>query len=175
MRLPSSTKLAHTRATYRSTLPRIASSSFAAFSYHDLITAGKTFGNQQFTMTTAAAGPREASNGVKSPVPPITASILQKGLPSSNGDLNNTAVIRAVPKPERRTEFAYESLSIPEPADEPMVRSKYRPFLLSDTVQQQDWVSKLELATATELAYNDMKITGERIKVLVLYGSLRQR
>lgn len=83
--------------------------------------------------------------------------------------------MRVVLKPERHPDFAYRSLSIPASMDEPTIRSRYRPFLLPDNVQQQDWVSKLELATVTELAYNDLRITGERIRVLILYGSLRQR
>lgn len=95
--------------------------------------------------------------------------------PSTNGDLNNTASMRMTLKPERHPDFAYRSLSIPASMDEPTIRSRYRPFLLPDNVQQQDWVSKLELATVTELAYNDLRITGERIRVLILYGSLRRR
>ncbi|KIW22713.1 arsenical resistance protein ArsH [Cladophialophora immunda] len=105
-------------------------------------------------------------------IPPMSSKSDQ---PSSNGDLNNTASMRAVQKPERQADFAYRSLAIPESIDDPLVRSAYRPFLLPDGIQQQDWISRLELATATELAYNDLRVTGERIKVLVLYGSLRQR
>ena len=48
-------------------------------------------------------------------------------------------------------------------------------LLLDDAVAAQDWVSKLELATATEMSHNDITKTGERLKVLVLYGSLRSR
>ncbi|KIW92342.1 arsenical resistance protein ArsH [Cladophialophora bantiana CBS 173.52] len=105
-------------------------------------------------------------------IPPMAAKSDQ---PSSNGDLNNTASMRVVLKPVRRTDFAYRSLAIPASVDDPLIRSRYRPFLLPEEIQQQDWVSRLELATATELAYNDLRLTGERIKVLVLYGSLRQR
>ncbi|EXJ74498.1 uncharacterized protein A1O5_02794 [Cladophialophora psammophila CBS 110553] len=104
--------------------------------------------------------------------PPLPA---KSDPPSTNGDLNNTASMRVVLKPERRADFAYRSLAIPASVDDPSIRSRYRPFLLPEDIQQQDWVSRLELATATELAYNDLRLTGERIKVLVLYGSLRQR
>lgn len=105
-------------------------------------------------------------------IPPISSKSEQ---PLTNGDLNNTASMRITLKPERRPDFAYRSLSISASMDEPTIRSKYRPFLLPHTVQQQDWVRRLELATVTELVYNDLRITGERIKVLILYGSLRQR
>ena len=95
--------------------------------------------------------------------------------PELNGDLNNTASMRVVLKPRRHPNFAYRSLSIPACVDDAIIRSKYRPFLLPDTIGHEDWVSQLELATVTEMAHNDLKLTGERIKVLVLYGSLRQR
>lgn len=94
---------------------------------------------------------------------------------SSNGDLNNTASMRAVIRPQRHTEFAYRSLSIPPSLDDPALRSRYRPFLLPNNVTEHDWISRLELATVTGMAYNDLKLTRERIKVLVLYGSLRSR
>ena len=92
-----------------------------------------------------------------------------------NGDLNNTAAMRAVLKPHRDPHFAYQSLAIPPSKDDYLVRSRYRLFLLPDEIQREDWIGKLELATATELAHRDMKLRGERLKVLVLYGSLRQR
>ncbi|KIW11143.1 arsenical resistance protein ArsH [Exophiala spinifera] len=105
-------------------------------------------------------------------IPPIPSKPEQ---PLTNGDLNNTASVRITSKPERHPDFAYRFLSISADMDEPTIRSKYRPFLLPDTVQLQDWISRLELATVTELVYNDLRVTGERIKVLILYGSLRQR
>jgi arsenic resistance protein ArsH len=94
---------------------------------------------------------------------------------STDGDLNNTASMRVVLKPQRHPDFAFRSLAIPASIDDSTLRSRYRPFLLPNETQHDDWVSRLELAVVTEMAYNDFKITGERIKVLVLYGSLRQR
>lgn len=130
-----------------------------------------------FTFTrpkmTVNAEPRHLPVCAEAQIPPISPKSEQPLL--TNGDLNNTASMRMTLKPERRLDFAYRSLSIPASMDEPTIRSKYRPFLLPDNVQQQDWVSRLELATVTELAYNDMRITGERIRVLILYGSLRRR
>jgi arsenic resistance protein ArsH len=123
----------------------------------------------------AAAVPQQPSVCAEAhnpPIHPISSSSIQ---PSINGDLNNTAVMREILKPERHPEFAYRSLAVPASFDDPVIRSRYRPFILPDDIQRQDWVSRLELATVTELVYNDLRVTGERIKVLVLYGSLRQR
>ncbi|KAK5946239.1 hypothetical protein PMZ80_000381 [Knufia obscura] len=97
------------------------------------------------------------------------------GIATSNGDLNNTSVMRKVDLPPRDPHFAYNSLAIPPSEDDPEVRSKYRPFLLPDEIQRTDWISQLELATVTKMAYNDIVTTKSRLKVLVLYGSLRNR
>ncbi|TVY92064.1 NADPH-dependent FMN reductase [Lachnellula willkommii] len=108
----------------------------------------------------------------------VTAeSISITSTPNANGDLNNLSSMRTVAPPIRDAAFAYLSLAIPASEDNAQVRSEYRPFLLSDDAQQTDWVSQLELATATEMASRDLHTTptGERIKVLVLYGSLRSR
>ncbi|KAK5069363.1 hypothetical protein LTR51_008613 [Lithohypha guttulata] len=94
---------------------------------------------------------------------------------STNGDLNNTSVMRAVKLPPRDPSFAYTSLAISSDEDDPEIRSKFRPFLLSNDIQLTDWVSRLELATVTKMAHNDIQLTNSRLKVLVLYGSLRKR
>ncbi|KAJ5138403.1 uncharacterized protein N7515_003251 [Penicillium bovifimosum] len=66
------------------------------------------------------------------------------------------------------------SLAIHSNEDSLEIRQKYRPFILSDNVTD-DWVSNLDLTTVTELAEQNLKATNERLKVLVLYGSLRKR
>lgn len=104
-----------------------------------------------------------------------TKKMTGSGLPSSNGDLNNTSVMRAVTLPPRDPQLAYKSLALSPAEDDTEVRSKYRPFLLPEEIQLTDWVSRLELATATKMALDDMEITKSRLKVLVLYGSLRRR
>jgi arsenic resistance protein ArsH len=93
----------------------------------------------------------------------------------AQGDLNNTSSMRQIEQVHANPDFAYRSLAIPTEEDDPDTLAKYRPFLLDDAVAAQDWVSKLELATATEMSHNDITKTGERLKVLVLYGSLRSR
>jgi hypothetical protein len=93
----------------------------------------------------------------------------------AQGDLNNTSSMRQIEEVLADPEFAYRSLAIPTEEDDPDTLTKYRPFLLDGDVAAQDWVAKLELATVTEMAHNDITKTGERLKVLVLYGSLRAR
>ncbi len=75
----------------------------------------------------------------------------------------------------RDPHFAYQSLAIPPSEDDVEIRTKYRPFLLPDEIQLTDWISSLELATVTKLSDTDIHSTNSRLKVLVLYGSLRKR
>jgi arsenic resistance protein ArsH len=94
----------------------------------------------------------------------------------ANGDLNNTAAERA--RIELAVDPAYSdrSWAISAAEDDPVVRESYRPFLLDDEVTRNDWVAKLELSTALKMV--DAQVLGggeDRLKVLVLYGSLRQR
>ncbi|PQE30670.1 hypothetical protein CJF32_00008973 [Rutstroemia sp. NJR-2017a WRK4] len=94
---------------------------------------------------------------------------------SSNGDLNNTNVMRTVVLPPVDPSYAGRSLAISEEEDDPAAREKYRPFLLDPEITASDWVSQLELSTALKMAETDIQTTGERLRVLVLYGSLRKR
>jgi arsenic resistance protein ArsH len=68
-----------------------------------------------------------------------------------------------------------QDLAISETQDDPAVRVKYRPFLLDPEVAAHDWVSALELDTVTSMVQEDLKKTDSRLKILVLYGSLRRR
>lgn len=94
---------------------------------------------------------------------------------STNGDLNNTSVMRAITLPPRDPAFAYRSLAIAHEEDDLEIRSKYRSFLLPPQIQSSDWISKLELSTVTKMAHSDLALTDSRLKILVLYGSLRKR
>lgn len=67
------------------------------------------------------------------------------------------------------------NLAISEDEDNPEIRAKYRPFLLDTQTIASDWISELELDTVTTIAQKDLERTGSRLKVLVLYGSLRKR
>ncbi|KAL2835569.1 arsenate resistance ArsH [Aspergillus pseudoustus] len=66
------------------------------------------------------------------------------------------------------------TLAIPSSEDDAELRLKYRPFLLeSDSFP--DWVDGLELTSVLNMAETDLVATKSRLKVLVLYGSLRRR
>jgi arsenical resistance protein ArsH len=67
------------------------------------------------------------------------------------------------------------SLAISESEDDPEVRRKYRPFLLPADSRQNYWISELELETVIRAVEKDLARTQSRLKVLALYGSLRQR
>jgi arsenic resistance protein ArsH len=94
----------------------------------------------------------------------------------TNGDLNNTAAERA--RIELTVDPTYRdlSLAIPSSQDEPAVRNSYRPFVLGDDKVDQDWVAQLELSTVLKMV--DLQVLrsgGDRLKVLVLHGSMRKR
>jgi arsenic resistance protein ArsH len=94
----------------------------------------------------------------------------------TNGDLNNTAAERV--RAELAVDPAYATLSfaIPSTQDEPSIRNSYRPFLLEDEKHDQDWVAQLELSTVLKLV--DLQVLrngGDRLRVLVLHGSMRKR
>ncbi|GAQ11764.1 putative aconitate hydratase [Aspergillus lentulus] len=67
------------------------------------------------------------------------------------------------------------TLALPESEDDPKIREKYRPFLLNPQQAAEDWANRLELDTVLDMAEKDLRTTQKRIKVLVLYGSLRKR
>jgi arsenic resistance protein ArsH len=69
----------------------------------------------------------------------------------------------------------YRSLAIPESEDDAQIRQKYRPFILNEQQQAEDWADRLELDTVLDMAEKDLALTQKRLKVLVLYGSLRKR
>lgn len=95
---------------------------------------------------------------------------------TGHGDLNNTSVLRrAVQEFRPEPEYAYRSLAIPESHDDLDIRTNYRPFLLRDDIESNDWISRSELSTAVKMASSEFERTGERLKMLVLYGSLRNR
>jgi len=95
--------------------------------------------------------------------------------PSSQGSLNNTRAARPFVTSEDGVEIEERSLSIKECDDDAGIRERYRPFLLKKEGGKADWVDDLELSTVTAMAAEDMQRTGDRLKVLVLFGSLRQR
>ncbi|KAL8892144.1 MAG: hypothetical protein Q9215_000901 [Flavoplaca cf. flavocitrina] len=97
-------------------------------------------------------------------------------LASSNGDLNNISAVRPVAEIAVDAAFVRQSLAIQESDDDPEIRRQFRPFLLRKRIVDSDWVTHLEISTAMRMAYEEMhRPHGTRLKVLVLYGSLRER
>ncbi|KAJ5597462.1 Arsenate resistance ArsH [Penicillium hordei] len=83
----------------------------------------------------------------------------------------------AVPRVVTNThqpDVSYRSLALSPSEDSPDIRQKYRPFIL-DNNATEDWVNNLDLTTAADMAEQNLRVTNERLKVLVLYGSLRKR
>ena len=62
-----------------------------------------------------------------------------------------------------------------EPEDQLDDNLRYKPFLLPERTRATDWISELELDTVAEMARQDLLRTGQPLRVLVLYGSLRKR
>lgn len=94
----------------------------------------------------------------------------------TGGDLNNTSAARNTTDIAVDAKYLGKSLAIPPSQDEDDVRKTYRPFLLDQNITDSDWIARLELSTALKMAENDIKTTqGDRLKVMVLYGSMRKR
>ncbi|KAF7557104.1 hypothetical protein G7Z17_g868 [Cylindrodendrum hubeiense] len=95
---------------------------------------------------------------------------------NSHGDLNNSHAAR--PQIELVPDSAYSSRSfaISKEDDESEVREHYRPFLLDDAHEATDWVAQLEMSTVLRMVESEIVNRGnERLRILVLYGSMRSR
>ncbi|KAH7040043.1 flavoprotein-like protein [Microdochium trichocladiopsis] len=105
-----------------------------------------------------------------------------------HGDLNNSQAIRQRVVLDVDPAFSHVSLAIAEAEDDPSVRTQYRPFLLdagsagssSDgqgtEAADGDWVAKLELSTVLKMVQEEiLDKKQDRLRILVLYGSLRSR
>ncbi|KAK4232731.1 flavoprotein-like protein [Achaetomium macrosporum] len=92
------------------------------------------------------------------------------------GDLNNTAAGAAHLRPAADLAYKFRSFAAPACDDDPSVRSRYCPFLLRDGLSASGWVAKLELATAAKMVDTELLTHGkDRLRIPVLYGSLRER
>ena len=91
----------------------------------------------------------------------------------SNGDLDNTDAIRASKRIDIDQAFNCCCLAAGPDVDDKEVQERYRPFILDTAVESTDWISHLELSTATKLVLENLLRTGEPLRVLVLYGSLQ--
>ncbi|KAK9326850.1 flavoprotein-like protein [Lipomyces starkeyi] len=101
------------------------------------------------------------------------ASSVPRIVPLNNDDLNNATSTR----PTREIlPYSGRALAISSTDYDPEIRGAYRPFLLDDETAKNDWIAQLELSTVMKLVEEDMQKTqGNRIKVLILYGSMRSR
>jgi len=104
-----------------------------------------------------------------------SATYRTAGAPLSQRGLHHTRAAKPFVTMKAGADSGDRSLAIRECDDEPGIRKKYRPFLLDKEDDKADWVDDLGLDTVTTMAAENMQRTGGRLKVLVLYGSLRQR
>ncbi len=95
---------------------------------------------------------------------------------TSQGDLNNTAAARPTVAIVPDLINISHTLAIGASEDDPRVRKAYRPFLLADQITKSDWIGKLELSTAMKMMEQELKRSNDdRLKVLMLFGSMRRR
>lgn len=94
----------------------------------------------------------------------------------TNGDLNNVAAERTRAELEVDPSFHGRTFAISTSQDDAELREKYRPFLLHEETSRSDWVSQLELSTTLKMVEDQIIASGqERLRVLVLHGSMRNR
>ncbi|KAI4134040.1 MAG: hypothetical protein LQ347_001859 [Umbilicaria vellea] len=84
---------------------------------------------------------------------------------ASTGDLNNTAAARPTVEILPDSAYMHRSLAIPESEDDKQIREAYRPFLGNARTSSHDWVDALELSTVMKMAEEDLKNTGDRLRV----------
>ncbi|KAF2871222.1 flavo protein-like protein [Massariosphaeria phaeospora] len=97
--------------------------------------------------------------------------------PLANVDLNNTAAARPTTSLAVDPAYAGRSFAIPITEDSMRTRRFYRPFVLDDETASEDWVARLELSSVLKMVEREVleKEGAERLRVLVLVGSLRKR
>lgn len=99
-----------------------------------------------------------------------------RAIMNGHGDLNNSHAVRPSKGLAVDPAYAGRAFDIATDEDEPAVRGCYRPFLLPEHYAADDWVAQLELSTALKLVESEiLEKKLERLKILVLYGSLRSR
>jgi len=95
---------------------------------------------------------------------------------NGHGDLNNIHAARAAAQLIVDPAYTHQSFAIEADDDDPPVRVNYRPFLLPGDFVADDWIARLELSTALRLVESEILLKNQdRLRILVLYGSLRSR
>lgn len=93
-----------------------------------------------------------------------------------HGDLNNSHAARATVELAVDPADRYRSLAIQAHEDDAAVRQLYRPFILPEPFAADDWVAQLELGTTLKMVESEtLGSKPDRLRILVLYGSLRNR
>ncbi|CAG7562664.1 unnamed protein product [Fusarium equiseti] len=95
---------------------------------------------------------------------------------NGHGDLNNTQAGRTAVEFAADPCFKHKSFAIPRDQDDASIRDQYRPYLFEGEMLSDDWIADLELSTAMKMVQSeilDNKL--DRLRILVLYGSLRSR
>ncbi|CAG8395752.1 unnamed protein product [Penicillium salamii] len=107
--------------------------------------------------------------------PPTLRPVISSFLPHPKISVRMcSAIPQQVAAASRESSAAYRTLALSPGEDSPYIRQKYRPFIL-DNEAPEDWINNLELNSAVDMAEVNLRATNERLKVLVLYGSLRRR
>ncbi|KAK1774697.1 NADPH-dependent FMN reductase ArsH [Copromyces sp. CBS 386.78] len=92
------------------------------------------------------------------------------------GDLNNVYAARATVQLAVDPAYSRRTFAIGAHEDDPAIRESYRPFLLPDDCVANDWIADLELSAVLKLVESEILLrTQDRLRILVLYGSLRSR
>ncbi|WYZ42181.1 hypothetical protein EsH8_V_001076 [Colletotrichum jinshuiense] len=97
---------------------------------------------------------------------------------NSHGDINNTYAARPLVEIQPDEAYIGRSLGITAWEDDAEIRTRHRPYILPDTTTatKNDWVAQLELFTVLSLVDREILQRGApRLRILVLFGSLRSR
>ena len=97
---------------------------------------------------------------------------------TGNGDLNNISSERIRFDIAVDPAYKNKSWAISVSEDDPIVRKNYRPYLRDEIHDSspQDWISELELSTVLKMVHDQVLHSGaDRLRVLVLHGSMRKR
>lgn len=107
-------------------------------------------------------------------VPSTLRPAISQSLLRPKYSIRMSSTVSQTVAPTHQPDVSYRSLALTPSEDNPDIRQKYRPFIL-DNNATEDWVNDLDLTTAADMAEQNLRATNERLKVLVLYGSLRKR
>ncbi|KAH6689041.1 arsenical resistance protein ArsH [Plectosphaerella plurivora] len=96
---------------------------------------------------------------------------------NGHGDINNVHASRPSVAIAPDETYIGRSLAIRPEEDNSDISARYRPFLVAESVSKaDDWVEQLELSTAMRMVDREILQQGApRPRILVLYGSLRER